>query len=120
MGDKPFSALRLLSGNYIDAMAMISKEAWSYVGGYATHRLGWQDYDFWCRLLEVGLHGVHVDEVLALYRVHQKSMLRTTTNRRNNKVDLLDMMGRTITLGWPLLQTSGHNIISAHQIATLI
>ena len=73
-------------------MAMISKEAWSLVGGYTTHRLGWQDYDLWCRFIGVGMHGVHVARVLAEYRVHDRSMLHTSTDTAMNKIDLTDLM----------------------------
>lgn len=92
MGGRPFHPADFVPGNGIDAMAMISKEAWSLVGGYSQSRLGWQDYDFWCRLVGRGLHGVHVDRVLADYRVHQRSMLRTATDTAGNKMHLLDRM----------------------------
>ena len=92
MGNRTFSPADFIPGNGIDAMAMISKEAWSLVGGYVTHRLGWQDYDLWCRFVGEGLHGIHVPEVLANYRVHNESMLRTATDKEKNKSDLLDRM----------------------------
>lgn len=92
MGDRPYRPAALIPGNYIDAMALISKEAWAAVGGYVPSRLGWQDYDLWCRFAERGFHGVHVDEELAEYRVHQSSMLRTRTDKVNNKVELVKLM----------------------------
>jgi glycosyltransferase involved in cell wall biosynthesis len=92
MGERDFFPADFIPGNGIDAMAMISKEAWALVGGYAIHRLGWQDFDFWCRVVSRGLPGVHVDEILAEYRVHQSSMLRTATDKAKNKLILLDLM----------------------------
>lgn len=92
MGNAPYRPAALVPGNYIDAMAMISKEAWALVGGYSTSRLGWQDYDLWCRFAERGLHGAHADAVLAEYRVHQSSMLRTATDKSKNKKALVDQM----------------------------
>ncbi|WP_395666506.1 glycosyltransferase [Methylocella sp.] len=89
IGTRPFRPANFVPGNYVDAMAMISKEAWARVGGFWTERMGWQDYDFWCRLVDHGLHGVHIDETLAEYRVHGKSMLRTATDRRGNKAALV-------------------------------
>jgi GT2 family glycosyltransferase/glycosyltransferase involved in cell wall biosynthesis len=75
-----YDAQRFVGGNYIDAMALVSKEAWATIGGYHHMQVaGWEDYDFWCRLAEYGLAGAwHVD-VLALYRVHGTSMLQKHT-----------------------------------------
>jgi hypothetical protein len=92
MGDRYFSPMLLRSGNFIDAMALVSKEAWAFVGGYATHRKGWQDFDLWCRFVDRGLLGVHVPEILADYRVHGGSMLHTSTEVLENKISLLDWM----------------------------
>ena len=65
--------------NYVDAMALVSREAWRAVGGYADIDYGWEDYDFWCKLVEAGLEGVYVPELLCRYHVRTASMLRTET-----------------------------------------
>ena len=72
MGNCPFEPGRLIGGNYIDALALVSKEAWAAVGGYGVFRvMGWEDFDFWCRLVENGFWGCRVgDSPLAEYRVH--------------------------------------------------
>jgi glycosyltransferase involved in cell wall biosynthesis len=90
MGTSQYWPQRLAGGNYIDAMALISKSAWVQAGGYdrMVHN-GWEDYDFWCRLAERGLFGHSVDRVLAEYRVHEQSMLRTTTDPGDNKRRLI-------------------------------
>jgi hypothetical protein len=81
MGEMPYDPIRFVGGNYIDAMALVSKGAWSGAGGYHDVPFGWEDYDFWCRVTELGLHGVAVgSEPLAEYRVHGESMLTTCTN----------------------------------------
>lgn len=85
---KPFHPGDFAASNYVDAMALISKEAWAYVGGYATFLLGWEDYDLWLRFINAGLFGIHVDEILADYRVHPNSMLKTSTDKKRNKADL--------------------------------
>ena len=75
-----YDAQRFVGGNYIDAMALVSKEAWATIGGYHHMQVaGWEDYDFWCRLAEHGLAGAWHSDVLALYRVHGTSMLQTHT-----------------------------------------
>ena len=117
MGNREFFSADFIPGNGIDAMAMISKEAWSLVGGYATHRLGWQDYDFWCRIVRRGLVGVHVDEVLADYRVHQNSMLRTATDKAKNKVMLIDRVESDHSwLSLTAVERAGHRVPSAEAI----
>ena len=93
MGALPFEPQRFVSGNYIDAMALISKEAWVCVGGY-VNMWGWEDYDFWCGFIEQGLRGKCVNEVLAEYRVHASSMLRTMTESPENKRILLETISR--------------------------
>jgi GT2 family glycosyltransferase/glycosyltransferase involved in cell wall biosynthesis len=85
----PFDPLRLVMGNYIDATALVRMAAWASVGGYDHVRYGWEDYDFWCRLAERGWFGVCVPEVLARYRVHGASMLKTQTELRANKEALV-------------------------------
>lgn len=95
IGDEPFLAARLVSGNFIDAMALVRRDAWAAAGGYDHVRFGWEDYDFWCRLVELGLWGEHVQEVLADYRAHDQSMLHTSTDLRANKIALIaDMKAR--------------------------
>ncbi len=87
--DLPYDPIRLRPGNYIDATALIRLAAWAAVGGYGDFRTGWEDYDFWCRMAENGLFGVHVDAVLARYRVHASSMLRTVTDLAENRRALI-------------------------------
>jgi glycosyltransferase involved in cell wall biosynthesis/SAM-dependent methyltransferase len=94
MGICPFEPGRLIGGNYIDALALVSKEAWVAVGGYKAFRImGWEDYDFWCRLVEKGLWGCRAGEIpLAHYRVHSQSMLRTITTAQENTPRLIREM----------------------------
>jgi glycosyltransferase involved in cell wall biosynthesis len=75
---------RLVTGNYIDAMALIRREALLAAGGYASMAVeqGWEDYDLWCRFAELGLEGVFLPELLCEYRVHNTSMLQSRTNER--------------------------------------
>lgn len=72
---------RLLGGNVVDAMALVRRSAWQAVGGYTHIEGGWEDYDFWCKLLDAGFYGLQCPEVLAVYRSHADSMSHTATNR---------------------------------------
>jgi len=88
MGAHPYDALRFVGGNYVDAMALISKGAWCGAGGYENVPYGWEDYEFWCRIAELGLTGAPVGgEPVAEYRVHGASMLNSQSNvERNHRV----------------------------------
>ncbi|WP_158322806.1 Hint domain-containing protein, partial [Acidisphaera rubrifaciens] len=88
-GGEPFAPMRLAAGNFIDAMALVRKSGWAAVGGYDHVRTGWEDYDLWCRMAERGLWGRPVADILAEYRVHGASMLRTLTDVRTNKRRIL-------------------------------
>lgn len=83
---------RLRYNNYIDAMAMVKRAHWAAVGGYTVQNLGWEDYDFWCKMVERGFHGVNTREVLARYRAHGESMLHTITDEERSKEAVKDVM----------------------------
>lgn len=76
----------LRHGNYIDAMALVSRRAWLDVAGYTHIEGGWEDYDFWCKFIEQGYVAAFVPEMLCRYRVHGSSMLRTETARSYDAV----------------------------------
>lgn len=95
--------------NYIDAMAMVRKACWIAVGGYsALDPMGWEDYEFWCKLAEKGLFGVRVHETTARYRTHNVSMLRTITDLPENKPRVIeDLNTRHPWLQLPMPSVSG-------------
>ena len=72
----------LTAGNYIDAMALVRRSAWADVGGYTHIPGGWEDFDFWCCLIDAGWHGTLCPEVLATYNSHGNSMRTTNTMRQ--------------------------------------
>jgi GT2 family glycosyltransferase/glycosyltransferase involved in cell wall biosynthesis/SAM-dependent methyltransferase/uncharacterized protein YbaR (Trm112 family) len=86
----PYAPQRFVHGNYIDAMALVSKEAWAIVGGIDHVRFGWEDYDLWCRFAEHGLAGEWLPKLLAEYRVHPTSMLSTQTLASGNYRHLME------------------------------
>lgn len=95
MGIFPYAAQRLVGVPFVDAMALVSVAAWASVGGYWDGRHGWEDYEFWCRLAEQGLHGEQVaGPPLADYRVHRASMLRSVTEASHVKPVLMAEMKR--------------------------
>jgi hypothetical protein len=68
---------RLRYGNYVDAMALIRREALEDVGGYpeAPALGGWEDYALWLAMAERGMHAVRIPDFVGRYRVSQYSML---------------------------------------------
>ncbi|MFW7269711.1 glycosyltransferase [Gluconacetobacter sp. Hr-1-5] len=87
MSDLAWHPARLVGGNIVDAMAMVAKWAWAAAGGYYVRRnaMGWEDYDLWCSLAELGIAGTHVPEILAEYRVHDAAMTDNVTERAAHK-----------------------------------
>ena len=84
IGSNVFSRDTLKRGNYIDAMAILRREALDALGGYRDIEYGWEDYDLWLRLSDAGERMVHIPQVLSRYRNHQSSMLRVQTNKLDN------------------------------------
>jgi glycosyltransferase involved in cell wall biosynthesis len=106
MGVPPYDPVRLANGNYIDAMALISRAAWAAVGGYRHVVGGWEDFDLWCSFAERGLRGEQVPgEPLAEYRVHGTSMIRTASasiGRTESMIADLTRHHPWLTIVWPL------------------
>lgn len=84
---------RFLHGNLIDAMALVRKSAWASVGGYTHIPGGWEDFDFWCKLIEAGYGGVLCPQILAVYNRHLASMQATQTIRGERSLKRM-MMSR--------------------------
>jgi glycosyltransferase involved in cell wall biosynthesis len=70
---------QLLLGNYIDACAVIRREAIDRVGGYCEEVSAWEDWDLWLSLCEHGIPFVRLLpgtlEATFEYRVRPNSML---------------------------------------------
>lgn len=92
LSNAPWNGLKLGQANYIDAMALVRQSAYSLVGGFHENRKGWEDYDLWCRIAELGFTGLWVPEVLAGYRVHSSSLLHRFTTLEKNMRDIEQQM----------------------------
>jgi Glycosyl transferase family 2/Sulfotransferase family len=68
---------RLLCGNYIDACAVIRRDAWRACGGYDPDMpaQGTEDWDLWISMLERGFTLHRLDMETFDYRVRPESML---------------------------------------------
>lgn len=88
IGNVVWNPERFKRKNCIDAMSLIRKLDLIAVGGYseleAVGKLGWEDYELWCKFIDQNLYGVPVPEILARYRTHQTSMLNSISNQQGN------------------------------------
>ena len=82
----PWNPQTFLTGNYVDAMALVRLEAWERAGGFQHTPGGWEDYDFWCRFIECGLKAQQVPKLLGCYQHHRDSMKNTETSMRKNEL----------------------------------
>lgn len=71
---RPWQRSIFVPANAVDAMALVRHCAWQSVGGYVHIPGGWEDYDFWCSLIDAGWTGVQCPQPLALYTHHPASM----------------------------------------------
>ena len=79
LGGISWQAQQFLRFNQVDAMALIRRSAWEAVGGFEHIPGGWEDYDFWCKLIAAGYSGVLCPRRLAVYTSHGDSMMATRT-----------------------------------------
>jgi glycosyltransferase involved in cell wall biosynthesis len=76
---KPYAFPEILVGNMIFASAFFRKEDWVACGGYNTNmKLGWEDYNFWLSIIELGREVYKIPEVLFYYRQGHNSMRDVT------------------------------------------
>jgi glycosyltransferase involved in cell wall biosynthesis len=77
----------VLIKNIAMGSVMFKKSDWSYVGGYdVMMRNGFEDWEYYIRLLSSGGEAFVIKEALFNYRKRKNS---TTTKANNNKYDLL-------------------------------
>jgi glycosyltransferase involved in cell wall biosynthesis len=85
----PTSLERILKGNTIYCNSMFSRKMWLEVGGYdesETMKLGWEDYEFWVRMLEAGCVVNTSDFIGLRYRAHEGQMTQATTHPNWDKL----------------------------------
>jgi len=71
---KPFSPRALVTAAFVNASALVRRDAFEAVGGFdPTWLLGHEDMELWVRMLYHGLHGLLVPEPLIWYRRHAAS-----------------------------------------------
>jgi glycosyltransferase involved in cell wall biosynthesis len=77
----PYSFPEILLGNMIVNTSLYRKADWEKVGGYNENMIwGWEDYDFWLSLIELGREVVRITEILYFHRElpHSRSQQMTS------------------------------------------
>lgn len=74
------SLKEMLLDSRVFCSALFRKSDWAVVGGYNPNMVyGWEDWDFWLSLLELGKKPYLIKEVMFFYRVKSVSMIRSMT-----------------------------------------
>lgn len=82
----PFSLREMLLHNLIFASAMFRKADWQEVGGYKpSMKYGWEDWEFWLSLLELGRQVYRIPQPLFFYRRRPDSMIATMARRPHDQ-----------------------------------
>ena len=79
----------VMQSNTIFCNAVFSKRVWELVGGYDESeimRLGYEDWEFWVRLLEAGCYVRRSDFIALRYRAHQNNMTKETAHPNRQKL----------------------------------
>ncbi len=75
-----FSLGRMLTQNLIPHCAMYRRDDWVTTGGYSPElRRGYEDHDFWVKILALGREVVRLDEILYRYRDTEGSLVKAMT-----------------------------------------
>jgi glycosyltransferase involved in cell wall biosynthesis len=70
-----FSPRRLLIENMVFCSAMFYRKDWEKVGGYNSNmKYGWEDWDYWLSICELGHRFVRIPEILFHCRFRSESM----------------------------------------------
>ena len=82
-----FNLHNFLTSNCLFCSALYRKSDWEKVGGYKKEMdKGYEDWEFWLSLIEMGVEVYKIPEVLFYYRQNSNSMAK---NINKNKLDLV-------------------------------
>jgi glycosyltransferase involved in cell wall biosynthesis len=77
----PYQFPDMLLRNFIFCSAFFRKSDWERTRGYQP-MFGWEDYDFWLSLIELGRDVVRIPEILFHYRRMPGSMIKTMSREQ--------------------------------------
>ncbi len=79
--NEPFLLKNFMLNNLIPCTALYFKEDWQSVNGYnETMKQGYEDWDFWMSLFEIGVKVKKIDALLFKYRRMDNSMSKNMSN----------------------------------------
>lgn len=80
-----YSKETIIFSNCIFSCALFRKEDWKQVNGYKSYmKCGWEDFDFWLSIIEIGREVYRINETLFFYRQHNKPTRNTIANQSTN------------------------------------
>lgn len=80
-----WSQERLKQGPFIVCCSLFRRSAWESVGGFDETMDGWEDYDFWWRISQVGFEGKRLPLPLFNYR-HIRESVSTLANTKQQEL----------------------------------
>ena len=81
------NAFNFLFSNQCPACAMVRKEVWDQVGGYDEQmKLGYEDWEFYIRITQLGFEVHVIPEFLLHYRQTKKSTLHNDTEPNRKQI----------------------------------
>jgi len=84
---KPYQLENILLGNMICCAAFFRKSDWEKVGGYNPNMIhGFEDWNFWLSLIEIGVQPCLIPEVLLYYRIKDQS--RSTVLMQHHRAEM--------------------------------
>ncbi len=87
---KDYNLFDLLDQNGMAYASLIRRAEWQLAGGYDERmRWGYEDWDFWLRLGELGRFGHHLAAVLFEYRKHGPSLYAAALERHQELVETI-------------------------------
>lgn len=95
---------RLLWDNELPMPALIRREVFLEVGGYAEDLRIHEDWDFWIRLSARGYRGVRADGAVSWYRIDPSSKFQRSLSNRRENVACIHARHQTLLADQPLLE----------------
>jgi len=81
--------LRLLKENAIHSASAFRKVCWEQVGGYTETLKGYEDWEFWIKIIKKGWKIYLIPEILFYYRKHSGSMLLQSNQYHNQLITFI-------------------------------
>ena len=82
-----YSFEQILTHNLIFNCALFRREDYDKTNGYNSNmKEGWEDWDFWLSLIELGLEVECLEEVGFYYRIRNNSMVRSLNKEKNDRL----------------------------------